>query len=153
MERKCRAPKLGSYVDDIFGGFEHDRSLAKALDFRRYLCDTGALLTLVFDLKLTKTALPARKQVILGCLYNSVERRVRTAANKQEKYLGRIRQMLEAERPSFTNILKLHGNLNYAAGVSPFGRPFLAALTNSVRGLKETDTVIITEMLKWSLRI
>ena len=35
IDRTCSAPKLGTYVDDIFGGFENNKSLAQALDFRR----------------------------------------------------------------------------------------------------------------------
>ena len=110
-------------------------------------------MTFVFNLKPTKTPLPARKQVILGCLYDSVERRVRTSADKQKKYVARIRDMLNADRASVRDVLKLHGNLNYAAGVTPFGRPFLASLTTAIQGLKHTETIKVSETLKSDLRI
>ena len=61
--------------------------------------------------------------------------------------------MLNKERSSVKSILKLHGNLNYAAGVSPFGRPFLASLTNAVQGQKLTEIVTVPEKLKSDLRI
>ena len=72
-------------------------------------------MTFVFNLAPTKTPLPARKQVILGCLYDSVERRVRTAVKKRRKYITRIQDMLKEKRATVNDILKLHGNLNYAA--------------------------------------
>ena len=90
-DRNCPAPVLGTYLDDIFGGFPDDKSLSRALDFRRYLYETGASLTIVFNLKPAKTPMPARQQVILGCLYDSIERRVKTAEKKRVKYLARIR--------------------------------------------------------------
>ena len=72
QERGEPAPNLSSYVYDIFGGLPHVDLLSKALDLRRYICETGTLLTLEFNLKPSKTPLPARKQMILGRLYNSL---------------------------------------------------------------------------------
>ena len=34
IDRRCSAPKLATYVDDIIRGFENNKSLAQALDFR-----------------------------------------------------------------------------------------------------------------------
>ena len=61
-------PVLGSHVDDIFGGFPFCDSYEKACNFRDYLCRTGESLTVKFNEKLTKTPLPSKTQVILGCL-------------------------------------------------------------------------------------
>ena len=152
-DRECPAPVLGTYVDDIFGGFPHNKSLSRALDFRRYLYETGASLTIVFNMKPSKTPMPARQQVILGCLYDSTERRVKTAEKKRVKYLARIRAVRRAHTVSVKDILQLHGNLNYAAGVCPFGRPFLATLTGAIRGREGHQSVVVTEPIKSALRI
>ena len=152
-ERNRLAPKLASYVDDIFGGFPHNKSLGLALHFRRYLVSTGASLTFIFNPKPTKTPLPARKQVILGCLYDSVARRIRTAQEKREKYILRIRNILRKKEASVSEILQLHGNLNYAAGVSPFGRPFLSTLTAAIRGRKTSEVVPLPKTMASALRI
>ena len=91
---QCRPPKLGTHVDDIYGGFPNNPKYNKALHFRRYMYETGNQLTLKFNMDAEKTPLPARSQVILGCLYNSVSRRVQTAEAKKYKYLRRIEVML-----------------------------------------------------------
>ena len=82
-------------MDDIFGGFPHVDLLSKALDLRRYICETGTTLTMVFNMKPTKTPMPARKQVILGRLYDSTTRRVRTSEKKRLKYRRKIEEVLE----------------------------------------------------------
>ena len=110
-------------------------------------------MTIVFNLKLSKTPMPARQQVILGCLYDSIERRVKAAKKKCVKYLARIRAVIRAKTVSVTDILQLHGNLNYAAGVCPFGRPFLATLTGAIRGKERHQSVVVTEPIKSALRI
>ena len=115
QERGGPTPNLSSYVDDIFGGFPHIEALSRALDLRRYICETGTSLTLVFNLKPTKTPLPARKQVILGRLYDSIARRVRTGEKKGAKYRQKIQETLGNKYTSVKEILKLHGYLNYAA--------------------------------------
>ena len=61
--------------------------------------------------------------------------------------------MLQKKETSVTEILQLHGNLNYAAQVSPFGRPFLAALTITIRGRTRHEDVAIPEVMKSALRI
>ena len=61
-------PRLGTHVDDIFGGFPNCGSFEKACDFREYLCKTGKSLTVEFNMKPSKTPMPAKMQVILGCL-------------------------------------------------------------------------------------
>ena len=47
----CTGPRLGTHVDDIFGGFKSDNSYEKALHFREYLCSMGRSLTVEFNLK------------------------------------------------------------------------------------------------------
>ena len=49
--------------------------------------------------------------------------------------------------------MKVHENLNYAAGVTPFGRPFLAPLTSATVGKEPTDAVPVTPIIKIGLRI
>ena len=149
----CTPPQLGTHVDDIFGGFTFNEAYHKALHFRTYLCETGKTLTLLFNTKVTKTPLPAREQVILGCLYDSRSKHMRTATNKKIKYLNRINLLLAKDSTEVSEILTMHGNLNYAALVTPFGRPFLAPLTNATIGRSQDETVPVSEHLKMGLRI
>ena len=117
------------------------------------ICETGPLLTLKFNLKPSKTPLPARKQIIQGRLYNSVVRRVRTGEKKRAKYRNKIHEVLEKEYTSVSEIQSLHGYLNYAAGVSPFGRPMLAVLTRAISGVDKNEPVPITKEMRSSMRI
>ena len=48
---------------------------------------------------------------------------------------------------------KLHGYLNYAAGVSPFGRPFLAALTTAIIGEDKSNPIRVTKQMRLALGI
>ena len=66
-------------------------------------------------MELHKTPLPAKRQVILGCLYDSMTRKVRTAEKKRKKYIKRITDLLKTSTTTVTILQKLHGNLNYAA--------------------------------------
>ena len=88
------AAKLGTHVDDIYGGFPHNPDYNRAMHFRQYMCETGNKLTINFNMNPRKTPLPSQSQVILGCLYDSVSRRVKTSEEKQKKYLRRIEAML-----------------------------------------------------------
>ena len=47
----------------------------------------------------------------------------------------------------------MHGNLNYAAEVAPFGRPFLAHLTNAISAANQDGFVRVTEIMRMGLRI
>ena len=152
-EKNCIEPILGSHVDDIFGGFPFCSSYERALDFRSYMCEVGRNLSVRFNMKASKTPLPARKQIILGGLWDSKNKHVRTSPKKREKYLSRITELLSKNECVAKEVHKLHGNLNYAAQVAPFGRPFLAPLTNLVTGKNLTDTVIIDDMARRSLRV
>ena len=60
-------------------------------------------MTVVFNMKPTKTPLPAKKQVILEFLYDSEARRIKTAPEKQGKYLHRISDMLKKREVSVTS--------------------------------------------------
>ena len=152
-EMNCGAPVLGSHVDDIFGGFLLCNSYEKACHFRAYLCRIGELLTIKFNRKPTKTPLPSKRQIILGCLWNSVDRRVRTSEKKKRKYLARIMNLLSRDNASVKEILQIHGNLNYAAEVIPFGRPFLAPLSNLTVEHEQKDMVNICPLSKMGLRV
>ena len=48
---------------------------------------------------------------------------------------------------------KLHGNLNYAAEVTPFGRPFLAPLIIPTIGKEAKEVVAIPALAKMGLRV
>ena len=61
--------------------------------------------------------------------------------------------MLSSSSVCVEDIQTLHGNLNYAAGVTPFGRPFLAHLTNAVGGASRKDRICISELVKMCLRL
>ena len=152
-EMNCGAPVLGSHVDDIFGGFPLCNSYERACHFRAYLCRIGELLTIKFNRKPTKTPLPSKRQVILGCLWDSVDRRVRTSEKKKRKYLARITNLLAKDNASVKEILQIHGNLNYAAEVIPFGRPFLAPLSNLTVEHEQKDMVDICPLSKMGLRV
>ena len=76
------APRFSSYVDDIYGGIHNCDSFQSSLALRDFLCDKGDELSLVFNRKPHKTPLPAEKQVILGCLYDSTLRRAKTTEKK-----------------------------------------------------------------------
>ena len=61
--------------------------------------------------------------------------------------------MLRATSTTINEVQKLHGNLNFAAETAPFGRPFLAHLTNAIRGAESDDLLRIPKMMKMGLRI
>ena len=92
-------PDFGAYVDDIYGGFKQDASYNKSLHLRSFLCQIGRHLTVNFNLEVTKTSLPAQVQVILGKCFNSVLRRINTAATKVVKYRLRIAAALATRPP------------------------------------------------------
>ena len=140
-------------MDDVFGGFIHCPSEVRANHFRAYLCAKGKELTLLFNMHINKTPMAAQQQVILGSLWDAVQRLVKTALNKRQKYLKRISNITDADCASVINILRLHGNLNYAAAVAPYGRPFLASLTNAACGRTLDEQVVITEEVGLCFRI
>ena len=152
-KRYASSPKLGSYVDDIFGGLTNEHSYDRAVDFREYLCLTGNSLSLAFNMKLHKTPLPARRQVILGCLYDSVHSQVCTAEKKRVKYTSRILETLPLTTVPLNDLQKLHGYLNFAAQVAPYGRPFLSPMTDAMKTVDETGMVRTTALMKVGLRI
>ena len=128
-------------------------SYERACDFRQYLRTTGRSLTVQLNMEKEKTPMPAKKQIILGCMWDSAKARVRTAPVKVVKYLRRIKNMLQSRTSSVEDLQKLHGNLNYASEVSPFGRPFLAALITPTIGKEPKDLVDVTPLAKMGLRI
>ena len=148
-----RAPVLGTHVDDIFGGFKYCKSYDEALQFREFLCKVGLSLTIVFNEERRKTPLPAKSQVILGRLFNSVTKRVKTAEKKKLKYRLRIASLLAIEVTTRKELEKMHGCLNYVAGVEPFGRPFLAHLTMAMSDTKEKTPIRLSPVARWGLRI
>ena len=78
---------------------------------------------------------------------------MRSSDSKVAKYVRRINELLTAGRASVKSIMSLHGNLVFAANVSPFGRPFLAALSALVIGRKMTEIVVLGKLARLGLRI
>ena len=113
----------------------------------------GDQLTHSFNKKPHKTPLPARKQVILGCLYDSLSRMMKSSPSKVSKYVGRIDSALSSGVILVKDLMSLHGNLSFAANVAPFGKPFLATLTNLLVGYTGKETVKLDRLAKLSLRI
>ena len=69
------------------------------------------------------------------------------------KYVRRIDELLTTNVARADTIMSIHGNLNFAANVAPFGRPFLATLSNLTIGRKKSDLVEIGSLASLSLRI
>ena len=117
------------------------------------MCETGTLLTLHFNMDTKKTPMPSRTQVMLGCLHNSTTKRVKTSPAKATKYCQRIDACLSFSRVPVRDLESLHVNLNYAAGVAPFARPFLAPLTEAYSKRRRNQTVQMTDTLRSALQI
>ena len=132
-------PALSSFVDDIYGGILNCNSYELALSLRDDICKTGARLTYIFNMKPNKTPLPSQRQVILGCLYDSTCKRMRSSERKIKKYVARIDELLLAKRAQVSTLMSIHGNLNFVANAAPFGRPFLALLSNLLIGRQKSD--------------
>ena len=152
-EHGTRAPVLGSHVDDIFGGFKSTPNVARATHFRGWMCAAGKHLTMKFNMKPKKTPPPARKQTILGRRFNSTTRRITTDRTKREKYLGRVRSMILEPTTTRKKLEKLHGCLSYVADIEPFGRPFLAHLTNAMSGTKPNEEIVLSPQTKMGLKV
>ena len=146
-------PILGTHVDDIFGGFKDCPDYKEAARFREYLIKTGSALSIEFNPKVNKTPLPARKQVILGRLYDSETRRVITDPQKIKKYRLRIAAILATNWTTRNEMEKVHGCLSYVADVEPFGRPFLACLTMAISRTEEGQDVKLSSLTTMALRL
>ena len=109
---KVGGPVLGTHLDDIPGGFKNNQSFSRADHFRVWMCDTGKRLTMSFNMKPSKTPLPAKRQVILRRKFDSTCRRNTTDDSKRLKYLGRVRSMILEETTTRKKLEKLHGCLN-----------------------------------------
>ena len=91
--------------------------------------------------------------MILGCLYDSVSQKMRSAPSKVTKYVARIDKALSNEEILAEELVSLHGNLAFAANVAPFGKPFLAALSSLLIGCTKKDIVKLDRLAKLGLRI
>ena len=78
---------------------------------------------------------------------------MKSSLKKVEKYLLRINEALQANTLTAQEIMALHGNVVFAAGVAPFGRPFLASLSSLVAGKKKWEVVTLTKLAQLSLRV
>ena len=101
----------------------------------------------------SKTPLPNKIQIILGRKFNSSSRRIQTAEDKVEKYLARVRYMIIDETTNRKKLEKLHGCLCYVADIEPFGRPFLAQLTNAMSGAGSTSEIVLPPHTKMGLKV
>ena len=146
-------PVLSSYVDDFYGGIPDCDSYETSLNLRDHLCKTGAKLTFEFNMKPHKTPLPAKRQCILGRMYDSTVRRITTEEAKRKKYLERIQSISRERFTTRKAIEELHGCLNYVADIKPFGRPFLAHLTTAMSGVKPNENIVLPTQAKMGLRI
>ena len=61
--------------------------------------------------------------------------------------------MLNTEFTTRKDLEKIHGCLNYVAGVEPFGRPFLAHLTMAMAGKVGGDQIAISPLVRQFLEI
>ena len=109
-------------------------------------------MTLKFNMKLHKTPLPPKRQVILENLYYSIHRRVSTAGKKRSKYTAKILESLPLTSVPIKNLQKLHGYLNFAAQVAPWGRPFLAYLTGAMKTVDNAGMVLTADLMRRGLR-
>ena len=117
------------------------------------MCAKGEALSMSFNMKPHKTPLPAKRQCILGRMYDSTVRRITTEEAKRKKYLERIQSMSRERCTTRKAIEKLHGCLNYVADIEPFGRPFLAHLTTAMTGVKPNENIVLPTQAKMGLRI
>ena len=109
---------LESYVDDFFGGPKRSQAgiyadKLKAKLMFKCLIAVGVLTGAKMNEK--KCHPPARIMEILGFLYNSIDRFCRLSQKKVDKYISRIKNVLESKHLQFKHLEKLVGNLTYAA--------------------------------------
>ena len=72
---------------------------------------------------------------------------------KYVKYLGRILDLLVKDKAPIKEIFRIQRNLNYDAEVAPFGRPYLAPLSNLTVDKELKDIVNICQLSKIGLRV
>ena len=90
---------------------------------------------------------------MLGLLHNSITKRVCTSSKKVKKYCERIDRILTSSTVTVRDLESLHGNLNYAAAVAPFARPFLVPLTETITEHRHDVTAPVSTALKSALSI
>ena len=78
---------------------------------------------------------------------------MKSAESKVQKYVKRIDELLTTNGARADTVMSIHGNLTFAANVAPFGRPFLATLSNLLIGRKKRDFIEIGKLAALSLRI
>ena len=69
------------------------------------------------------------------------------------KYRLKIAALLATATTTRKQLEKIHGCLNYVAGVEPFGRPFLASLTSEFSGVKEGEAIKLSPVTRMGLEI
>ena len=147
---------LESYVDDFFGGPKKSRAGIKAdkmnakLMFEN-LISVGDLTGAKMNSK--KCHPPARVMEILGFLYDAINRSCKLSEEKVQKYISRIRNILNEQYVYHKHLEKLVGNLTYAAWVSPFGRPFLSVLSTALGNSKKGQQLVVSAPMKNALKI
>ena len=66
---------------------------------------------------------------------------MKSSESKVQKYVRRIDELLTTNVARADTIMSIHGNLNFAANVAPFGRPFLATLSKLIIGQKRVTSL------------
>ena len=69
------------------------------------------------------------------------------------KYRLRIAALLATTTTTRKELEKIHGCLNYVAGVEPFGRPFLANLTTAMTGVEEGVPITLSQVATLTLKM
>ena len=84
--------------------------------------------------------------VILGFLYDAITKSCKLSVKKKDKYIARIENILKSEYIKIKLLETIVGNLTYAAWVSPFGRPFLSALSSKITSSKGSWIFVSNEI-------
>ena len=90
---------------------------------------------------------------ILGFLYGGKSRSCKLSQKKVEKYMSRIKAVLNSRHVRGKNLEILVGNLTYAAWVSPFGRPFLSVLSSKISPSTRNTDILVTAAMENALLI
>ena len=111
----------------MFGGAD---TQAHATELKSQLIVTGKVTTAVMNPP--KCRGPAQSLTILGLHYDALRRHVNLPADKQAKYLGKLRETMQALFVLSKDLEKLVGYLVWASYAEPFGRPFISALSTEI---------------------
>ena len=138
-------PLIDSLLDDAWYG---NKDWKTSMDMRTAIHETAVELGIVLHPE--KDSIPARVQDVLGTLFDLDSRSVRLTDEKDAEYLKLIDEVLQADRISVRNLMRLHGKLNVPAIMSMHMRPFLRSTVDMFIG-KNLDWVIKLDPLRVAL--